>query len=136
MNNYTQEQIKEILKSNGLNLTLSRISLCSFIFNASHPTSDDVLNWAKQNLPKTNVSSVYNTLNDLEQVGLIKKIKFEHLKHFVYDNNVNHHHHFLDEKSGQIIDLKPEDIQIKISPSLQKKLKIKGTSLIIKGQRV
>ena len=68
----------------------------------------------------------------LEEAGIIKKIKFPHLKHQVYDHNTQMHHHFLDEESGKIIDLGVDDI--KISTALGSDFQVSGIEVLIKGK--
>ncbi len=132
MKKLSQTEVEEILKESKIPVTVQRLSLVSFILQADHPTAEDVIKWATKNLAKVNTATVYNTLKTLEESGIIKKIKFPHLEHFVYDHNVSHHFHFLDESSGKIIDLEPEDIQV------QHKLKgfsVTSVDVLLKGRK-
>ena len=132
MKKYTQTEIEQLLNEAGLSVTLQRLSLVSFILHADHPTAEDILDWAKKNLAKVNTATIYNTLGVLESSGILKKIKFPHLKHYVYDHNTSEHHHFLDEDSGKIFDL--DKNKINISSSLGSEFKISGIEVLIKGK--
>lgn len=133
MKKLTNSEIEELLQQANLSVTVQRLSLVSYILHADHPTADDVLSWAKQNLAKVNTATVYNTLNSLEKANIIKKIKFPHLSHFIYDNNVSHHYHLLDESSGKLIDLPTNEIEVKTS--LGDKFDISSVEVLIKGHR-
>ena len=126
-----KEKIEELLKNAGLSVTLQRLSLVDFILKADHPTADDILSWAKKNLAKVNTATIYNTLNCLENAKIIKKLKFPHTAHFVYDHNTHDHFHFLDEDSGKIIDLPKEAVNIE--HSLGSQFNINKVDILLKG---
>ena len=132
MNKLTPQEVEATLKKAGISVTIQRLALVSFILNADHPTAEDVINWAKNNLSKVNVATVYNTLNTLEEASIIKKVKFPHLTQHVYDHNVSHHFHFLDEESGKILDLDPNHVHV--SHNL-KDWNISEVEVLLKGKK-
>lgn len=132
MKKYSQNEIETLLLNAGLSITLQRLSLASYILHADHPTAEDILSWAKINLAKVNTATVYNTLNSLETAKIIKKIKFPHLKHLVYDHNMEDHHHFLDEETGKIFDLEKEKIHL--STNLDDKFSVSGVEVLVRGK--
>lgn len=132
MKKYSQSEIENLLLEAGLSITLQRLSLASYILHADHPTAEDILAWAKTNLAKVNTATVYNTLNSLESAKIIKKIKFPHLKHMVYDHNMEEHHHFLDEETGKIFDLEKD--KISLSTNLDSTFAVSGVEVLIRGK--
>lgn len=129
----TSQEIEDRLKAAGVQPTLQRISICRFVLcEADHPTAEVVHAWAEKNLAKISLATVYNTLNTLVQAGLLKEFKFQHSDKAIYDDNIEEHFHFLDEKSGQLFDIHKDDV--KLSVDLQKKFKISGFDLLIKGE--
>lgn len=124
-------EIENLLKSKNLSCTIQRLHLVQFILQADHPSAEDVVSWAKTNLAKVNVATVYNTLNTLEEAGIIKRIKFSHLNSWVYDHNITPHYHFLDETTGQISDINPDLISIQ---SHLPNIDINSVDILIKGK--
>ena len=108
----SRQEIIDLLKQAGLSATSQRIGLCNYVLcEARHPTVEDVRSWAAENGIKTSLATVYNTLHALCNAGLLKDLRFPHMDKVIYDNNVEPHHHFLDEDSGEIIDIKTADFE-------------------------
>ena len=129
----TTQEIESRLKAAGVQPTLQRIAICQFVLcEADHPTAEEVHAWAEKNLAKISLATVYNTLNTLVEAGLLKEFKFQHSDKVIYDDNIEEHFHFLDEKTGQLYDIHKDDV--KLSVELQKKFKISGFDLLIKGE--
>ena len=94
------QNIENRLVELGIRPTIHRIHIAQYVlFEADHPTADEVLVWAKQNLPKVSRATVYNALRDLTQAGLIREFRFPQVSKTVYDKNTKHHFHFFDQGS-------------------------------------
>lgn len=127
--------IEARLKEAGINPTAQRIAICRYILcEADHPTADRIKLWADENFPKISMATVYNTLKTLVDAGLIREFKFPHSDSAVYDQNTSLHYHFLDEKTGELIDV--EAAQVEINVTLKKGFKINGISVLLKGTRL
>ncbi|UOF01619.1 Fur family transcriptional regulator [Bdellovibrio reynosensis] len=126
-------EIEGRLQAAGVQPTLQRIAICKFVLcEADHPSADDVKEWAEHNLGKISQATVYNTLNTLVDAGILKEFRFNHSDKVIYDCNTHDHFHFVDENTGKIYDINPEDVQLNIS--IPKKFKIKDVKLIFKGE--
>ncbi len=129
----TSSEIETRLREAGVQPTLQRIAICQYVLcEADHPTAEEVHAWAEKNLAKISLATVYNTLNVLVEAGLLKEFKFQHVDKVIYDDNIEEHFHFLDEKSGKLYDIHKDDV--KLSVELQKKFKVSGFDLLIKGE--
>jgi Fur family iron response transcriptional regulator len=130
----TQDEIEKRLVEAGIQPTAQRIAICRYVLcEADHPTADDVKSWADKNFPKMSLATVYNTLNILVEGKLLKEFKFPHTEKVIYDNNVAKHFHFYDEKTGEVSDIMPDQIEINFKG---KKFKVSEVELIIKGTKV
>jgi Fe2+ or Zn2+ uptake regulation protein len=128
----TMTEIQERLRSAGVNPTAQRIAICQYVLcQADHPTAEQVKSWADKNFPKISLATVYNTLGTLVKAGLLKELKLPHSESVIYDDRVSDHHHFLDEASGELIDILPE--QIEVTTKLKKNFKITGVDVLIRG---
>jgi Fur family iron response transcriptional regulator len=130
---YTMAEIEQLLQEKGIQPTLQRLSLCRFLLcEADHPTADDVYDWAQKNLTKISQATIYNTLGTFVEAGLLRTFKFPHSEKLVYDSRTADHFHFMDERTGKLLDLNPQDIKVKWD--LPKKYKVNGLEIIVKGE--
>ena len=130
----TIPEIEKLLRSNKVQPSAQRIAICRYVLcEADHPTVEDVKSWADKNFPRMSLATVYNTLNLLANVGLVRQLRFPHLDKAVFDANMEPHHHLIDDESGQIIDV-PIDA-VNVETSISKTYDIHGTSIIFNGTR-
>ncbi len=128
------ESIKNMLVAHGVRPTIHRIHIAQYVLDvADHPTADDVLAWANQNLPKISRATVYNTLRELSQAGLIREFRFSQVSKTVYDKNTEHHFHFYDQASETFLDLNAESVKVDIQ--LPTSFKINSVDILISGNR-
>lgn len=126
------QEIENILKKSGIQATAQRLAICKYVLcEASHCTVEEVKDWADKNFPKISLATVYNTLNILVEAGLLKALKLSHSEKVIYDNNINTHYHFLDEKSGELFDIDSNNFEFK--HSLGDSFKVSGVDILIKG---
>ncbi len=129
----TSAEIEDRLKVAGVHPTAQRIAIARYVLcEADHPTAEQVKTWADANFPKMSMATVYNTLNTLVDASLLKKISFPHLNEATYDDNVTEHYHFLDEKTGRILDVNPTEVTV---TAKLKGIRIKEIDVFIKGCR-
>jgi Fur family iron response transcriptional regulator len=131
----TTSEIEGLLLKAGVNPTAQRLAICKYVLcEADHPTAEQVKEWADRNFPKLSLATVYNTLKTLVEAGLLKELKFPHLDKSIYDNHVHNHYHFLEETTGELIDLDPQDI--KVSHQLKETFQVNEINLLIRGKRI
>jgi Fur family transcriptional regulator, iron response regulator len=125
-------EIEARLKEAGVQPTAQRIAICRYVLcQADHPTADQVKDWADKNFPKMSLATVYNTLNLLVKAGLLHELRLPHSDKVIYDNNLSPHHHFLDEKSGDLFDLTHEEVEV--SAKLKKEFQISHVQVLLRG---
>lgn len=130
----TIEQIEALLRKAGINPTAQRIAICRHVLcEADHPTAEGVKLWADQNFPKMSLATVYNTLRILVDAGLIKELKLPNSESLHYDPNVFDHVHFIDEATGEIIDLPSESV--KLTTDLGPDYQIRQMDVLLRGIR-
>jgi len=125
-------ELEARLKKAGVQPTAQRIAICRYVLcEADHPTAEQVKDWADQNFPKISLATVYNTLGTLVKAGILKELRLPHSESVIYDDRVTDHYHFLDEKTGKLIDVMPEEVQV--VPRLKRGLKVKSIEVLLKG---
>jgi len=123
-----------MLVEHGVRPTIHRIHIAQYVlYEADHPTADNVLVWANQNLPKVSRATVYNTLRELSQAGLIREFRFPQVSKTVYDKNTKHHFHFYDQASEAFVDLHAESVKVDIQ--LPPSFKVNSVDILVSGNR-
>lgn len=92
------------LKEKGLKLTPQRRMIVDIIHDeADHLTAEDIIRSMQIKMPGVNKSTIYRTLDLLEQNGCV--IKSESDDHFIYHHaEQGHHHHLICLKCGKTIE--------------------------------
>lgn len=130
----TVDQIQALLKRAGINPTAQRLAICRYVLcEADHPTAEAVKAWIDQNFPKMSLATVYNTLRILVEAGLLRELKLPHSESALYDSNVIDHYHFLDEHSGELLDVDPDHVAL--VPNLGPGFRISGVDVLLRGTR-
>jgi len=124
---------EEMLLAKGVKPTPQRVVITEYILSTdSHPTADEVLDAVADKLPvQLSRATVYNTLNALVASGVIQEV-FTEPGRTRYDANMSDHHHFVDVKSGRIIDI-PTHMVPELSSQLGGKFKVRNYQITFFG---
>ena len=122
------------LRSSGLRPTKQRLALCKVLFDRKetfHFTIDNLKKKIeKSTKSKISLATVYNTVHAFKHKGYLKEISLQGNKTF-FDTNSKSHHHFYDQDTGDLIDIKNEDIKVSKLPSAPKGKKIKDVEVTV-----
>ncbi len=122
------------LRSSGLRPTKQRLTICKVLFDRKdtfHFTIDNLRKRIEKNTKsKISLATVYNTVHAFRNNGYLKEISLQGNKTF-FDTNSSSHHHFYDQDTGDLIDIKNEDILVSKLPSAPKGKKIKKIDVTI-----
>ena len=125
----------EKLRSSGLRPTKQRLEICKLLFNRKktfHFTISDLSKILKKEIDKKiSLATIYNTIHSFKKNGYLKEIPINSDKSY-FDTNTSNHHHFIDEKTNEIIDLDEKDVgKIKLKKNLLGK-KIKSIEVFVR----
>ena len=125
----------EKLRSSGLRPTKQRIEISKLLFdrkNTFHFSIDYLNNLLKKKSEeKISLATIYNTVHAFKRKGYLKEISINSNKSY-FDTNITNHHHFFNENTEELIDLKDEDVSnIKIKKVIPGK-KIKSIEVLVK----
>ena len=125
----------EKLRSSGLRPTKQRIKISEVLFNREktfHFTIAELNEILEGELGKNvSLATIYNTVNAFKKKGYLKEISINSENSY-YDTNTSNHHHFYNESTKELIDLKGNDISnIKINKTIPRK-KIKSIEVLVK----
>jgi len=127
------QSAETVLLSHGVKPTPQRMVIAEYLLNTlDHPTADEILTYVSGKLPVAlSRATVYNTLNSLLDAGVVREVFTEPGK-VRYDANLSNHHHFVDMKSGQVLDVPVEKVE-QLGKLLDKKFKVHGVQVIFFG---
>ncbi len=114
-------------------MTSQRLVITEYLMQTlEHPTADEILAGVAEMLPvPLSRATVYNTLNTLVDAGVIREVLTEPGR-TRYDANTFEHHHFVDVKSGKIIDI-PQEMLPDIEKVLGDKFKVHSYTVTFYG---
>jgi Fur family iron response transcriptional regulator len=79
-------------------------------------------------------ATVYNTLNLFVGEGLAREIHADP-ERCVYDSTMAPHHHFQNVDTGEMIDIRPEDLAFARLPELPPGTEIESVDVVIRVRR-
>jgi Fur family peroxide stress response transcriptional regulator len=128
------EQLSTTLKESGFKLTPQRLSIARYLEgNTSHPTAARIYEDLKPDFPSMSMATVYNTLNMMTELGLVKEYNL-HKDQVHFDPDTNPHYHFCCTQCQAIIDI-PETTAIKSFKNfeLQTNNRVDHVSMVLSG---
>ena len=123
------------LKSSGLRPTKQRLEICKILFDRSetfHFSIENLKKIVEKNIKnRISLATLYNTVHAFKKNGYLKEISIKGNKTF-FDTNIKKHHHFYDEDTGKILDIKNEDVQVSKVSHIPKGKKIQEIEVTIR----
>ena len=122
------------LEANDMRLTRTRLAIADILFDGGedrHVSAEWVARQLEGNGASISLATVYNTLNSFVDVGVLKQIQGAGAS-VLFDTNVAHHHHFLKESTGELIDIPSDAIKLEGVPEAPDGAEIKGWDLVIR----
>jgi Fe2+ or Zn2+ uptake regulation protein len=127
--------VARILRARGIQPSAQRLAVAQYVLRTdAHPSADQV--WAKvrNTLPMISRATVYNTLNLLVDRGLLRQLVLAEGK-AVFDPHVERHHHFVDDATGEILDVPWDALDVRRVEAL-KGVKVREYQVVLRGRRV
>ncbi len=106
-------EVLDRLREAGLRPTRQRMALCKLLFEKGdcHVSAENLHAEAKSAGIKVSLATVYNTLHQFTDVGLLRQVVVDNSRSY-FDTNVTDHHHFFVEADGHLVDIPAEAIDI------------------------
>ena len=125
--------VVEKLRNVNLRPTKQRILLAKQILDGKikHFTAETIQKEVLSNGQSISLATIYNCLNKFVNVGLLKQIDKQG-EVTIFDTNVSHHHHFLNQNTGELIDIDPDEIGFRNFLISQMVLESDGVEVLIK----
>ena len=95
----------------GMRITPQRVAICELLASSDeHPTAANIYDELKPRFASLSLATVYNTLHQFTEVGLLRQIAVDGSKTY-FDTNTTEHHHLFIEDRNELVDI-PEDASI------------------------
>ena len=107
-----QRDLPALLRAHGIQPSAQRLAVAVYVLDTDeHPSAEEVLRRARAEVPMISRATVYNTLNLFVAKGLVRELVLAEGRS-VFDCNLDHHHHFIDDATGTIHDVPWEAVSV------------------------
>jgi len=110
-----QDALTDKLRLSGLRPTPQRLAIGTLLFDGvnRHVTAESLYDEAKENDCKVSLATVYNTLHQFTEAGLLRQIIVDPSRAY-FDTNTTSHHHFFHEDTHVLEDIPGERVSVRL----------------------
>ena len=128
--------VKSRLRSVGLRPTRQRMALGWLLFAKGdrHVSAEMLYEEALRAREPLSLATVYNTLRQFSEVGLLRQVSVSGPKTF-FDTNVSEHHHFYNEDDETVSDIAGSEIRVSGLPDAPEGMMISSVEVIVRLRR-
>jgi Fur family iron response transcriptional regulator len=129
--------IRERLRAKGLRPTRQRVLLGWILFakGPRHVTAEALYEEARRADVGLSLATVYNTLNQFTESGLLRQVLVAAGKAY-FDTNTDEHHHFTVEGEDTMFDLPGEGLSVSGLPPAPPGFAISGVEVVVRLTRL
>lgn len=128
-------RVRELLEQHGIRPTAQRLRVAELLLAAPrHMTAEQILAALRAADGRVSKATVYNTLNLFVAQGLAREIHADP-ERCVYDSTMAPHHHFQNVDTGEMIDIRPDELSFARLPELPPGTEIAGVDVVIRVRR-
>ena len=133
---FTNQEIAGKLREAGLRPTRQRMALAEILFNAGdrHVSAEALHGEALTACVPVSLATVYNTLNQFTDAGLLREVAIEGNRSYFDTNTSNHFHYFL-EGTNELVDICSDDVEVRGLPALPEGTSIDRIDVIVRLKR-
>ena len=124
------------LRQAGLRPTRQRVALTDLIFahGDRHLTAEALHEEALGSGVGCSLATVYNTLHQFTEAGLLRVVSVEGSKTY-FDTNISDHHHFVVEDTNEVLDIPVGNIRVSDLPDAPQGMEITHVDVVIRVRR-
>lgn len=126
--------VRKRLESSAIRPSAQRGAIAEYVLSTKdHPSADEVWRAVRARFPEVSRATVYNTLGLFVRQGLLRELVLAPGR-IVYDPHVAPHHHFVDDRTGEIHDVPLEAIRVSGVKGLRG-IEAREVHVVIHGRR-
>jgi len=128
-----QDRVAGMLKGAGLRPTRQRMALGALLFGGGdrHLTAEMLHLEAIQSRIPVSLATVYNTLRQFTEAGLLREVAIEGSKTY-FDTNISDHHHFYFERDGVLMDIEHDGVSLLSLPKPPDGMEISRVDVLVR----
>jgi Fur family iron response transcriptional regulator len=136
LNGCPWHDVKAMLRQVGLRPTRQRMSLGWILFAKGdrHITAEMLYEEATSAKVPVSLATVYNTLNQFTEVGLLRQVAVDGSKTY-FDTNVSQHHHFFIEGENALLDISDTEVVVGKTPMPPEGYEIARIDVVVRLRR-
>ena len=121
------------LRDAGLRPTRQRLALADLLFSKGnrHISAEALHEEAVAAGVPVSLATVYNTLHQFNEAGLLRAVSVESAKTY-FDTNVSDHHHFFIEEENRVVDVPTSHITVSDLPEPPEGMEIARVDVIVR----
>jgi Fur family iron response transcriptional regulator len=129
--------VNEMLQSVGLRPTRQRMALGWLLFGkgARHLTAEMLYEEATLAKVPVSLATVYNTLNQLTDSGLLRQVSVDGTKTY-FDTNVTSHHHYYLENNHELVDIPDPNLVLAKMPDVPEGYEISRIDMVVRLRKL
>ena len=126
-------QLKGMLRDAGLRPTRQRVALGWMLFGRGdrHVSAEALHEEALKARVPVSLATVYNTLHQFKDAGLLRQVAMEGSKTY-FDTNTSDHHHFFIEGDERMIDIPGPSLDVTALPEPPEGMEIARVDVIVR----
>jgi Fur family iron response transcriptional regulator len=127
---------KDMLRQVGLRPTRQRMALGWLLFAKGdrHLTAEMLYEEASRAKVPVSLATVYNTLHQFTEVGLLRQVAVDGSKSY-FDTNATEHHHFFVEGEHALLDIPGADVMLDKMPTPPEGYEIARVDVVVRLRR-
>lgn len=129
----SDKDIGQKLRNAGLRPTRQRMALGTLLFGQGdrHVSAELLHAEAVAAGEKVSLATVYNTLHQFQDAGLVRELAIGGSKAF-FDTNVSNHNHFYIERDGKLMDIPSESVSVAGLPEPPEGMRIAHVDVVVR----
>jgi len=128
--------VKSMLRHVGLRPTRQRMALGWILFSKGdrHLTAEMLYEEATKAKVPVSLATVYNTLHQFTDVGLLRQVAVDGSKTY-FDTNVSDHHHFFVEDENELVDIPSAEVVVGTTPTVPDGYEVARIDVVVRLRR-
>ncbi|PIO97896.1 iron response transcriptional regulator IrrA [Pleomorphomonas carboxyditropha] len=125
--------VRTRLRDAGLRPTRQRVALAEILFSHGHRhlSAEDLHAEALTAKVPVSLATVYNTLNQFTEAGLLREVAVEGTRTY-FDTNTDDHHHFYVEDENRVFDIPGPHVEIGNLPPAPAGMEIVRVDVVVR----
>jgi len=125
--------VTDMLRQAGLRPTRQRVALAEILYSKGdrHISAELLHEEALQEHVPVSLATVYNTLHQFTEAGLLREVAIDGTKTY-FDTNTSDHHHFFIEGENRVVDIPGEGVGIGRLPQAPEGMEVVRVDVVVR----